>query len=579
MQEKEFTFKNFFVPLTTTKAIIFIVLIGFIVFLNSLFNNFIGDDYTQIVVNPVVHDIGNIVAFFSGSTFSDSKSSLTGIYYKPILTLVNSLIYTFFGTWTFPYHLIQLTLHILNSILLLFIFKKYIKTKIAFALSIIFLIHPINNEAVVFIAALQEPLFLFFGLTALFLTQQLAENRYRLLSITIVLLLSMLSKETGILFVIVLPLYLGIINRKYFSGILASCIAFFVYLTLRIGVAHIYINSQNVYSNPFMQVSFYQRLLNIPKVFFFYIYTFAFPKDLLVYQRWIVSSINFNNFYFPLIVNLLFILLLIACILWVHKYAKKQFGVFLFFFVWFALGLGIHLQIIPLDYTVADRWFYFPIIGLLGMIGILINLINFRQKYEKTMLVFFIAIIVIFSLRNIVRNLNWKNTYTLSIHDIQLQQDNYAIQSLLGVELYNQGRYEEAKKHLLTSIKIHPNIQNLTALGYAYMKLKDIPNAKNAFIKALNYKKIALAYQALVKTMSLYDDPQTAKSFINKYLKYFPNDPVLWLYLSVADYRLGSISEALSEIEKSYNLQPSQEAQYVFQKITNNEPIELINDL
>src|SRR3989304_819067 len=41
----------------------------------------------------------------------------------------------------------------------------------------------------------------------------------------------------------------------------------------------------------------------------------------------------------------------------------------LFFLVWLWLGLGLHLHILALETTLTDRWFYFPQIGLLGIIG------------------------------------------------------------------------------------------------------------------------------------------------------------------------------------------------------------------
>ena len=100
--EEEFSFKKIFVPLTTLKAIHWIIIIGIVVYFNSLFNGFIGDDYGQLVNNTAVHSLSNIIQFFSNSTFSTGTSigtanNLSGIYYRPFLSLVYSLLFTFFG--------------------------------------------------------------------------------------------------------------------------------------------------------------------------------------------------------------------------------------------------------------------------------------------------------------------------------------------------------------------------------------------------------------------------------------------------------------------------------------------------
>src|SRR6266581_9226855 len=124
--EQEFSLKRYFIPLTTLKAIHWIIFIGLIIYFNSLFNGFIGDDYGQVVNNTSIHSISNIFQFFSNSTFnntlgglgSSGGNSLGGIYYKPLLSTVYSFLYTFFGSWPPAYHFFQLSLHITNSILL-----------------------------------------------------------------------------------------------------------------------------------------------------------------------------------------------------------------------------------------------------------------------------------------------------------------------------------------------------------------------------------------------------------------------------------------------------------------------------
>lgn len=58
-EEQEFSFKSLFIPLTTIKAIRFIIIISMTVFSNGFFNDFVGDDKGQIV-NNTFH-IGSVI--------------------------------------------------------------------------------------------------------------------------------------------------------------------------------------------------------------------------------------------------------------------------------------------------------------------------------------------------------------------------------------------------------------------------------------------------------------------------------------------------------------------------------------
>ena len=136
-EEQDYSFKKYFVPFTTLKAVHFIIIIGIVVFFNSLFNGFVGDDSGQLVRNTFVHSISNIPAFFLSSTF-DSGNGIAGVYYKPLLLTTFSFIYSIWGPNPFPFHLIQVLLHITNALLVFFLFKKFIDNKWAFLLSIIF---------------------------------------------------------------------------------------------------------------------------------------------------------------------------------------------------------------------------------------------------------------------------------------------------------------------------------------------------------------------------------------------------------------------------------------------------------
>ena len=78
--EGEFSFKQYFVPLTTIKAVHWIIIIGLLVFANALFNGFVWDDKTYIVNNLEVHKLD--LATLLGPNLFNSAG-----FYRPISAL------------------------------------------------------------------------------------------------------------------------------------------------------------------------------------------------------------------------------------------------------------------------------------------------------------------------------------------------------------------------------------------------------------------------------------------------------------------------------------------------------------
>src|ERR1700683_5018555 len=83
--------------------------IGVAIFFSGLNNPFQGDDTYQIVNNLPVHSITNIFLLFKSSTFYNGQH-LIGIYYRPMMSVMFSLIYTFFGAHAIAYHIVQLSI-------------------------------------------------------------------------------------------------------------------------------------------------------------------------------------------------------------------------------------------------------------------------------------------------------------------------------------------------------------------------------------------------------------------------------------------------------------------------------------
>ena len=158
---------SFLSKLTNFQIFLTLLILGTISFFPTFFNSFVADDNTYILNNPLIKNF-NLISFFTGSSYYvGDVVNLSGIYYKPVFTLITSLLFQFSFGQAFIFHVTQLILHIIISFLLFILFAKFFSKQISLVLSIVFLIHPGNVETVVYAANLQDLLFPFFGLIAI----------------------------------------------------------------------------------------------------------------------------------------------------------------------------------------------------------------------------------------------------------------------------------------------------------------------------------------------------------------------------------------------------------------------------
>lgn len=555
---------------TVTKRQIITILIiaGFVVYSNSLLNGFVWDDEEQIVNNTLVHSLNNWPKFFFGGAFhSGGSGSLLGIYYKPLMTLSFSFLYSLFGPQPFFFHLLALLIHITNSVLVFFLFE-YLGLP-AFILSLIFLVHPLYSEVVLYASNMQDALYFFFGLSAFLLALKPQLNNRRGILISLLLLASMLSKETGILFAVLTGIYLLLFQkRKTAAFSLWALFSIGTYLFMRFALANIPFNKYEI--APIARISFGERLTNIPKIIVYYLQTLLFPHNLAPNQHWIITSINFKDFYLPLIISVLFLGLIFFPAFWLRQRKDKNFRLYLFFFIWFLFSLAIHLQIFPLDVTVSGRWFYLPMVGLLGMLGV-----GFHFKR-----MFVIAVLIaaaLLSLRTIDRTFDWRNGLSLYSRDIKVSKDNFNLENNLGVELFRIGNYEEAERRFENSVKLAPHWwTNWNNLGAIEEHQGELDKAEESYKKAVDNGGYYLAYENLA---SLYlfkqKDIQKAREFSETSLKVLPYNPKLWFILALAEYQLGNRQEALSAARTAYQLNPDKNTFYVYSRLQQNQKLDL----
>jgi protein O-mannosyl-transferase len=562
--------------LTTAKVVLFMICLGLAVFGNGLKNGFVGDDIPQITDNATIHSVTNIATFFTGSTFfGGSLQKLSGIYYKPILLTYYSAIYSIVGQEPFLFHLVQLGLHIGGAIFLFLVLKNFFKKPLAFVSAVIFLIHPINSEAVFYISDTQDVMFFFFGILGLWILTR-TKTKKMLIPIFVSLFLAVLAKETGVLFLGVILLYSFIFKRKYFSQTLAGAmIVFGGYLWLRIHALGSLVAKSNPIA-PIEKLNLAGRMINIPEILIFYLKTFIFPLKLSYSYNWAQKGVSINHFFIPLIICIAFFggLVYLGLVLRKEKF-REYFKIYIFFGIWFAMGLAIHAQILSLDVTVADRWFYFSMAGLLGMGATIVQAFNLRLTNKKTELGLIVVILLLLSARTIVRSFDYKDEFTLDDHDVRVSTDDYNLENGMASDLLKRGQIQEARVHSEKSIKLNPYWSNYNTLGSIYLSQGEYERARQAYMTALSYLDYYQIYENIagltLATGKYEDNIYLVKSYINK----FPQSGKLWLYLAILQYNNKAVNDAKISITaaQKFNYFDNPEIAAVYNIIMNDKPL------
>jgi len=246
-----------------------------------------------------------------------------------------------------------------------------------------------------------------------------------------------------------------------------------------------------------------------------------------------------------------------------------------FFLAVFIISIIPFLQIIPLDLTVADRWFYIPLFGFLGLIGVIYEFYSKRITQKKYLRIGIVSLIILvllfFSFRDLIRSNDWANSLSICQHDEQINTQSYLLEYCLANELYNTKEYTQAKNHAKKAVILYPQyFLSWYTLGKIEYAQNDKVNAQGAFEKTLTLNDFNYGSEELSLILVYENKPQKARDIAKKYLKRMPNSAQLWYALALADYRLGKKEEAITAAKNAYTLEPTPITYKVYYRLSKN---------
>jgi tetratricopeptide (TPR) repeat protein len=222
--------------------------------------------------------------------------------------------------------------------------------------------------------------------------------------------------------------------------------------------------------------------------------------------------------------------------------------------------------------TIAERWMYGPLIGLLGILGfVCLEAVKKNIKYLGVFIFVIILFSAVFFVRSFIRTFDWKDDLSLFSHDIKYNFDSFDAQNNLGVALFEEGKILQSEPYFKKSIKLSPKWWTpYNNLGVIYQRQGKIKEAKIMYQKSIDNGNYYLAYENLAQLKASTENPKQVLPFIESSLKVLPDNEALNKVAAFLYVKTGEVQKAKFYATRTYQLDQS-EANYLFLKEILNE--------
>jgi hypothetical protein len=360
-----------------------------------------------------------------------------------------SLEYALWEIWAPGYRLLNLLLHALNGWLVFLLARGLLKSNLAaWAAAALYVIHPVQTEAVVSVVGRSELLAATF-----FFAAWLAFRNGRTWLSAGAFVLATLAKESAITFpaiaVLETALSEGGIRRVFqswrrFAILGAAAIA---YLALRFHVlGGLGIAPHGQYLNGTLTLM--QRWMTSGRVFIEYFILLLAPFNL-------TGDYDFNSVPLagPRDWDAWFGLgIVAACLLIAVRYAKTRSKISLGILFFFVTLLPVSNWIMPIALLMAERFLYTPVFGFALLAGTLWAAIP-NQRYRVIVAGGVITVSVILCITN---SYIWQDTFTFHANAVRLRPNNARARMGYGFALLRLDKVAEAKVQFEEGLKIMP---------------------------------------------------------------------------------------------------------------------------
>ncbi|MBI3951857.1 MAG: tetratricopeptide repeat protein [Acidobacteria bacterium] len=480
------------------RLVIGLLIVTFLAFVNALDGQFVYDDRFQVLKNPTINSLDNIPQMFTQSVWqfmSQASQEPIGAYYRPLFNIALILNHHFFGFDVFGWHVVSLFLHLVATLLIYFLSRQWrLSRQIAFAVALLFGLHPTHCESVAWVSGLPDPLAAVFVLSSLLLYERYYHGRGGQRSLLVwsvgLALLTMLSKEVAIVF----PVFLVVrewFDRSPDESFAATVIRvakrtapFVAVAVLYIGLRYSVLGFLSKVEPKAVGIPTVQVFLTIPSILLSYARMLLIPHPLAItYDHQYVTSTADPRFWGA---ALALVAVIIGAVWLVRSSPVGRRAL-----VWLILFLlpVLNLKAFNQDESLLhDRYLYLPSIGLCLLIGLALAWFNarFQATRKPALMTATILIGVFFFALTVYQNGFWQNDFVMANHALRLGPQRPFLLNYIGAYYSQQNKLAEAEQFYLEALKANPRYyDSLSNLADVYRLQGKYAEAEQAYRKAI----------------------------------------------------------------------------------------------
>lgn len=537
------------------KIFLFLVILGVLIYSNSFSSPFLFDDLQNIVLNPRIKTL-------------DWLPNLSGSRYFGFLSF--SLNYQIGGLAVFGYHVVNVSIHIVNAFLIYLLICRLLRTPgladsgievsrsnfwIAFFTAVIFLVHPIQTQAVTYIVQRFASLATFFYLLAVvgYLNWRLEspEKRIQFAWYGVALvstILAMKTKEISFTLPLIIlcieVIFFHSLQKRSFLALVPFLLTLLIIPLSRIDA----VSGADVgFAKETAEISRWDYLLTQFRVIVTYLRLLIFPigqnldYDYPIYHSLLQSVILFS---FLLIASLLVFSL--YC-LFLSRQASRSARLIAFGILWFFLTLSIESSIIPIRDVIFEHRLYLPSIGFaLCLCAIVIRGRSPTSSTPGRLCLGMLCLLLSFATYQ--RNETWRSEVAVWSDVIAKSPKKARGHNNLGFALYRSGQVSDSTPHYTEAIQLFPNYHEAhNNLGVSLESLGRTEEAITEYAEAVQIRPDYVeAHYNFGSALARVGRLEESVAHYSDALRFRPDDEKILHNLGEVLFRQGRVPEAVA---------------------------------